>query len=131
LFHRDLVYGLEDAHAGIVHQDVEAAEPFRGGGDQSATVFVAADVGGETVRAPAIVPKLFDRRLDAPSVAPANKEARTLPNQRPGNTPSDAPRAARNDSHLVLKFRCHTKLPPVNVMEENRGAARAARSGQR
>ena len=44
LFHAELVDGFEDAHAGVVHQNVEAAEPFRRRANQLAAVFVVADV---------------------------------------------------------------------------------------
>jgi transcriptional regulator with GAF, ATPase, and Fis domain len=94
-----LVYWLENADAGVVHQDVKPPESFSCPLDHAPTFLVAADIRHRSFR-PALTSKCVKpakRHFQRRWIVAANEYASAFSNQSLGNAQSNAPGAARYD----------------------------------
>src|SRR5439155_11922574 len=88
---RELVNRLENANAGVVHQDIEPPESCRRLLDHAAAFLVATDIRDHSSHI-ALAPEgveLAKRHFQRCRIAAAAKHAGTLPNQSLGNAQSN------------------------------------------
>ena len=89
---------LVDAAAGVVHQDVDAAELAEGGGDQGLARALVGHVGGHDKRLPAEAADRLGRFLQQLGPAPGQDEVGPVLGEHPRRGPPDPGPSCRSRS---------------------------------
>src|SRR5205823_264893 len=112
LLRGQLVYGLEDADPGVIHQDVETSKALSAAPDHLAAVLVSAHVCGDSVQAlaPAVPAELVECGLQGGSIAATYKHLGIFRQQSLGDAAPNATRAARYYRNFVFEFGCHCQV---------------------
>ena len=104
-----LVNGLENANACVVHQDIEPPESRDCLLNHAATLLVLANIRHRSI-CHILVPERVEMAQCHSQhywIAAADEHAGALSNQSLGNAQSDAPGAACYQRYLLLKFHRH------------------------